>query len=278
MSAMGALLTDLTERGWQPPADDDADAVDYPDMSRELLDDIEDASPWFGVRNQVIDTLLERVGRPEALVEVGAGNGTVAAHLRATGIDVIAVEPSAIGAANCTRRGLDTIARALEDLHLPDACLPAIGVFDVIEHLEHPEPLLREAHRVLRPGGLLVVTVPALPLLWSQVDEYSGHHVRYRRATLDRLVTPVGFRREACSYFFALGIPFALVHRAVPYRLGHRRTDTDIALGAIDELNPSGRFAPVVIRLGGAIEAALIARRIRLPAGTSLGAVYRKAP
>ena len=275
---MGALMSNLLSSGWNPPRSSAASApdVDYPDAARDRLHAIEDVSPWFLVRNRVIDSLLARCGWPEALVEVGAGNGTVAAHMQAKGMDVIAIEPGAAGAANCRRRGLVTMNESLGALHFPDESLPCIGFFDVFEHLDDPGPVVREAYRTLCSDGILAVTVPALPLLWSQADEFAGHHRRYTVASLDALLAPVGFHREACSYFFALGVPFSLVQRAIPFRLGRRRSPQEMIDDSVNELNPRGRAIPTLIRWAGFLESQLIARRIRLPAGTSLGAIYRK--
>jgi SAM-dependent methyltransferase len=277
---MGTLMTGLSSLGWNPPAragtGGAAPTVDYPDDARDPLAEIEDVSPWFTVRNRVIDTLLARAAPPAGLVEVGAGNGSVASHLESTGIDVIAVEPGAAGAANCRRRGLTTFDTSLEALHFPSGSLPAVGFFDVLEHLDDPGPIVREAHRALADDGLLVVTVPAFPLLWSQADEFAGHHRRYRAAALDALVVPVGFRRVACSYYFALGVPFALVRRALPFRLGRRRSHEAMISDSVRELDPPGRLAPSLIRRAGALETRLIAAKVRIPLGTSLGAVYRR--
>ncbi len=274
---MGSLITELSAQGWLPPAaDGDGVLVDYPDEARAPLNEIEDVSAWFTTRNRIIDTLLDRVDRPSALVEIGAGNGSVAAYLQSTGIDVVAVEPGAAGAANSRRRGVVTFNQSLEALHLPDEAVPAIGAFDVLEHLDDPAAVVREAHRVLAPGGLLVLTVPAFPLLWGQIDDFSGHHLRYRLASLDALVEPIGFSRAACSYFFTLGLPFSLLNRALPYRLGRRQSDEELIEGSLRELNSPNPAVGAVIRWAGVVEAMLVARRIRLPLGTSLGAVYRR--
>jgi SAM-dependent methyltransferase len=258
---MGTLMTGLSSLGWNPPASAGtggaAPTVDYPDDARGPLAEIEDVSPWFTVRNRVIDTLLARAAPPAGLVEVGAGNGSVASHLESTGIDVIAVEPGAAGAANCRRRGLMTFDTSLEALEFPSGSLPAVGFFDVLEHLDDPGSIVREAHRALADDGLA---------------PQEGN----RAAALDALVMPVGFRRVACSYYFALGVPFALVRRALPFRLGRRRSHEAMISDSVRELDPPGRLAPSLIRRAGALETRLIAAKVRIPLGTSLGAVYRR--
>ncbi len=274
---MSKLLDDLDTLGWSLPSSGfDSGEVDYPEAARSALDEIEDRSPWFVARNGVIEDLLQRGGGAEALVEVGAGNGTVAAHLERCGLDVLAVEPSELGAANCRRRGLTTVAATLQDLQLPGRSVPAVGCFDVLEHLGDPRPLVEEVHRVLAPGGLFLVTVPAFAALWSQVDEVSGHHRRYRTSSLDDLVRPAGFVPVARSYYFSTGVPYSLAFRALPYRAGRRHGEDEVTAAMADELDPSGRLAPALVHTTAAVERRLIRRGRSVPFGSSLGAVYVK--
>src|SRR4051794_41779370 len=114
-------------------------AVDYPAEAHELLVGIEERSVWYAERNRLITAALAAGGLPRTLVEVGAGNGIVAAHLRRHGVDVVAVEPGRAGATASARRGVPTVCGMLEDLALPDDAIEAVGLFDVIEHLEDPQ-------------------------------------------------------------------------------------------------------------------------------------------
>ncbi len=274
---VGSLATDLYLLGWEPPAPGRAHpiTVDFLDESRDRLDEVEDISPWFLERNRIIDTLLGGCFCPDSLVDVGAGNGSVSAHLKQRGIDVIAVEPGAAGVANCQRRGLLTFEASLETLKFPPDSLPAIGMFDVLEHLDEPERMVREASRTLMLDGLLIVTVPAFPILWSQYDEIAGHHRRYTVTTLDSLITKQGFRRVFGSYFFSLGAPFAAIQRVIPYRLGRRKTE-EAMINETQQLAPKGSTIPRLLRLAGAAECKLLSKGRRLPFGSSIGAIYRK--
>ena len=77
-----------------------------------------------------------------------------------------------------------------------------ILMLDVLEHMEQPAEALRHARQMLRPGGKLVVTVPAFMLLWTQHDEWNQHRTRYRRRPLVELVEEQGFQVEMSRYFF----------------------------------------------------------------------------
>jgi SAM-dependent methyltransferase len=98
-----------------------------------------------------------------------------------------------------------------------DASFDLVVTTDVIEHVEDDLGSLQALHRVTRPGGFLVMTVPALPALWSAHDEVHGHQRRYRRAQLVDLVTRAGWSVERCSYWNGL-----LLGAAAATRLAER--------------------------------------------------------
>jgi hypothetical protein len=169
-------LDSLINDGWiSPPEDDsgvrnctgpDGSDVSYPESALDVLGLDGGHGFWFYHRFEAVLDLLKREG-VACLWDIGAGTGSMATRLSQAGIDVVAVEPFKAGAEASARPGVTSFCGTLQDVRLPDACLPAIGLFDVLEHLEHPEELLKEAHRVLQPDGILLVTVPALRWLWG---------------------------------------------------------------------------------------------------------------
>ncbi len=121
------------------------------------------------------------------------------------GYEAVLVEPGLTGAQNARRRGLaDVICSTLEDAEFPAHSLPAIGIFDVLEHIEDDQRFLCELQGLLRPGGRLYVTVPTYRWLWSSDDVFSGHFRRYTRASLVREMNHAGFEVEFSSYLFAM--------------------------------------------------------------------------
>jgi len=105
---------------------------------------------------------------------------------------------------------------ALDEVPLGD--LAGVGLFDVIEHIPDDIGALRAAARYLRQGGTLLVTVPAHPWLWSQVDEVSGHRRRYARNLLVRAMESTGLHVEFCRPFFGSLLPGLLLRRAIRLR------------------------------------------------------------
>ncbi|CAK17989.1 putative SAM-dependent methyltransferase [Pseudomonas entomophila L48] len=88
-----------------------------------------------------------------------------------------------------------------------------VGAFDVIEHIEQDETVLRNLTRALRPGGSLVVTVPQHRWLWSQVDEYACHVRRYSRAELVEKAQRAGLQVSYVSSFVSLLVPLMWLSR-----------------------------------------------------------------
>lgn len=245
----------------------------YEKEYQAALSAIEDRSIWFRWRNKIIAEALRRHGTPQSLWDVGAGNGSVARYLQDEGVDVVAVEPGAAGAEAAAARGVRTVIRgAFEDLHLPEGCLETVGLFDVLEHLAEPISLLRTVCRTLRGGGLLVVSVPALPALWSHADVVDGHYRRYTRRTLRTELGVSGFRVDAMNYHFAAIVPQAFLTRVVPWKLGLIHDEGPDRY--FEQLGRESRLLTSVAKVAGVAEAAW-ARLFPVPVGTSLVAAAR---
>jgi len=96
----------------------------------------------------------------------------------------------------------------------PDAARDAVIMINVLEHIADDRDVLREFHRILRPGGHLLIFVPALMALYSPLDRLFGHHRRYHRGELVEKVAAAGFRIGTCRYFDALGmLPWLIINR-----------------------------------------------------------------
>lgn len=253
---------------------DGSAAVNYPAGGFVAIESGSSGNYWFDHRADAVADALEDLGC-RSLWEVGAGSGAMSHRLEARGMSVVAVEPLLDGARQIADGATGpTFCGLLHELALPDGSLPAVGMFDVLEHLDDPEAVLAEVRRILLPGGLLVLTVPALQWLWSDEDDVAGHQLRYTRRTLRAQLRGAGFAELRASYLYASLVAPAAAIRALPYRLGRRRTG-DEALGALEaQLDP----APRVDR---AIRAVLrgeawLGERVQLPVGTSILGIYRR--
>jgi len=263
-------LKRLRERFW---AADDLASVSYPLAAQAQIATIEDSSFWFRHRNRVIGAVVRRYPPAGPILDVGGGNGAVSRALGRCGISAIVLEPGVDGSSIAHARGLTVIQANFDGELFAEGTVPAIGLFDVIEHVVDDVQLLRGSRTAMRSGGLLYVTVPALQSLWSSDDEFAGHHRRYNRLVLRAALLASGFEIVALSAFFSLLIPPTFLFRTLPSAWGSRRVkDVD---QAFKHHRPGQQLGGLMERLL-AVEHAMIARGNALPFGTSLIAVARK--
>jgi SAM-dependent methyltransferase len=132
--------------------------------------------------------------------------------------------PELIGAARAA--GLDVRAGSLpRDLVVPEGWADLVLMLDVLEHLDDDEQALHTAWKALRPGGVILVTVPAFAWLWSGHDVALGHRRRYAAGALRALVAEAGFRIEHVSYFNTLLFPLIVLARYWKRLRGDTRHD-----------------------------------------------------
>ncbi|WP_376098465.1 methyltransferase domain-containing protein [Roseomonas sp. CCTCC AB2023176] len=245
--------------------------VSYPAHGNALCLQVEDRSFWFRHRNRCIVSLVRRHGAAGPFLDVGGGNGFVAKALVAAGVDCALVEPGLDGALAAHRRGIaPVICARLEDADLPEGSAGGAGLFDVLEHLEDEAAALSAIRRLLRPGGRLFITVPALGFLFSTDDLEAGHFRRYTLARLRRMLGDTGFRVDFASYLFAPLVAPVLLLRTLPSLLRLRRPGS--AERAEAEHMPDGAAARAVDRLLDAEFRRLDSGR-PIPFGTSCLAV-----
>ena len=93
----------------------------------------------------------------------------------------------------------------------------------MLEHLEQPQLVMSEVRRVLKPGGLLITTVPAHQWLFSDFDISIGHLRRYSRKSLEKLLMENGFSSNKIQFMFLGLVLPAFILRTLPYKLGRRK-------------------------------------------------------
>jgi SAM-dependent methyltransferase len=223
---------------------------------------------WFLVRRSFVLHQAQRYAPPSParLLEVGCGTGATLRGLSSLFPDakVTGVEPAASVVQVAAAAGCDVVQGSFEQLPVAAGSVDMLLALDVLEHLDDDAAGLAEAGRALRPGGRLLVTVPALPSLWGPHDELNHHRRRYTRATLcDRLVV-AGFRIERVTYFNTVLLPLAWLERTIAKR---RQRSAMVSQPA--------PFVNAVLRRLFALELPLL-RRIDLPIGLSLLLVATK--
>jgi SAM-dependent methyltransferase len=188
----------------------------------------EDRHHWyFRGRLAVLLGALERVLPPPPLrlLEIGCGTGNVLGSLGRFGESVgveLDAELREVGRA----AGLDIRPGSLpDDIPIADGWADAVLLLDVIEHLDDDLASLRAAARFVRPGGLVVVTVPAYAWLWSAHDVALGHRRRYTMGGLHRVMETAGFHVKRLSYFNSVLFPAIAGVRLLKRLTGDRGHD-----------------------------------------------------
>ena len=226
---------------------------------------------WFVGRRRIVTALIEKFrpkAGPLAILEVGCGTGSNIEMLRRFG-EVDAIEPDEHAREFSARRtGLAIGGGYLPDgVVLEDGRYDLIVLLDVLEHIPEDRASLGVLRRKLKPGGRLLLTVPAMPGLWSAHDVAHHHQRRYTAAALRKVVEGAGFRVIHRTHFNSLLLPAVIGVRALKRLLGRE--------GGDDDKLPSGPVNRALARLFGWERHAAV--RGLLPAGVSIGLVAEPA-
>ena len=158
---------------------------------------------WYRARADCCSrsALHEYLGTPQRMLDVGSADGPSVSWMRGDhSAYAIDVDPRGL------KPGEGVCASAMA-LPFPDETFDVVGAFDVIEHCEPEVQAVSELARVLRPGGRLLVSVPAYNWAWSDHDEQAGHYRRYTRKRLVRCGRGRGAGRGAGDVWFCRGLP-----------------------------------------------------------------------
>lgn len=221
---------------------------------------------WHRLRWKVVAGHLPREG-PLQLLDIGAGAGLVGEYLERyrPGATYRFIEPI-----DSLRRHLEKRfgeAANAQDLVSFEG-IDIVTLLDVLEHQRDDGEFLSDLLGRMRPGAILIVTVPALGSLWSAWDVALGHHRRYGRRSLRELILGSSGHVEEISYLFPELVPAAFVRRL-------RQPAGRVQLAAAEEF----QFPDLPVWLNGllfAVGSATLATRRFWPFGTSLVAVLRR--
>jgi SAM-dependent methyltransferase len=220
---------------------------------------------WYRGRRRIIRAELDRLPLPAGarILDAGCGSGRTLEELVDYG-DVSGLELNPEAAALARNRQLGEVAIGrLEELPWADATFHLITCLDVIEHVPDDVAALVELRRVCRPGGWLLVTVPAYQALWSRHDEANHHYRRYSRPSLRRAAVAAGWGVARMSAFNSL-----LLAPAAAIRLAQRRRGTNN--GYTSDLDVGPAWLNDVLEWPLALEAKWLGEGRTLPAGLSL--------
>lgn len=250
-------------------------SADYPVDIYDRLCRLEQGHFWFQARNRIILRVFRRYlaqpPRPRVL-EIGCGTGYVLQGLAAEGrYELTGLEEHLAGLRHARERlpAVEFVQADARDLPY-ESVFDAVGAFDVIEHIDDDGAVLANMNRALKPGGIVVVTVPQHQWLWSATDEVAMHKRRYTRQELSAKLSAAGFATLYCTSFVTALLPIMYLSR-----LGKRQRPAASAPTDVYELEISP-VANTVCAAAMRLDEALIGIGLSLPAGGSLLAVARK--
>lgn len=224
---------------------------------------------WSRHRASVVIDSIRSMNK-QVIWELGGGDGRVGLQLAEAEIGVISIEPVYDGCAKVAKMGLPVFSGKLQDLNLPNYSLPAVGFFDVLEHIEDDKEFLKYVHSKLASSGLIFLTVPAHKWLFSEHDIALGHFRRYGLAKLVKLINESGFEIIRADYLFSVLVPAAILLRRIPFLLKKKRGVEFVLKNSEQVLQVSSiidKLLKIIFRLE---------RKTRFPFGLSIFAVAKK--
>jgi SAM-dependent methyltransferase len=189
-------------------------------VAYQQFEELERTHWWLRGRRRVYFDLLDHLlprGRKLSSLDVGCGFGGMILELQrygpAAGVDIF---PEAVEV--CRRRGIEDVREgSAYELPVGDAGYDLVAFFDCIEHLDDDLAALRESYRALRPGGHVVVTVPAYNFLYANNDKVVHHKRRYTVRRLRKRLESAGFEVRKATYvniaLFPLILPIVLLKK-----------------------------------------------------------------
>ena len=244
------------------------DPSEYAKMCR-----LEEANWWYLGRRDLVLKMAARFdnglsGKPLRILDAGCGTGMILKYLQILG-DVYGLDISKDALIFSRNRGLPSlICGSADKLPFKDELFDLVLALDVIEHIDEDLSAVRELNRVLKPGGRLILTVPAFQFLWTNHDLALHHKRRYTRSGILSILRLGGFENEKATYWnFFLFLPVATIRLLKRFHRSGDEMQTDLA--------------ELPFHLNGLLQELIgienwIIEQIDLPVGVSVMCICRK--
>jgi dolichyl-phosphate beta-glucosyltransferase len=244
-------------------------APGLPGASAAHLMATSEEAQWWNVGNRrAVQGVLASESARGPLLDVGCGGGAMLAEAPSPG-EAVGVDLAPGALRHARARGVRNLAAAdAAALPFASASFATVLALDVLEHHPRPEEMLAEIRRVLRPGGLLIATVPAFPALWSFADHVLGRYRRYTKPGLERELCAASLEPSRVTYLHSWPVPFVWAFRKLR------------AVGRLENHGAVTRLSPVLdaLLLEMTKPELRLLRRRDLPFGLFLMAVARSGP
>ena len=242
----------------------------------------EDKHWWFASRTRAILALLDKYAGPgkngRRVLDVGAGAGNMMHNLAQYGDEIVGLEynPKPIPIAH--QRGWNVRQGDAAAMPFDDNAFDIVTLLDTVEHIADEKAVLDETFRVTKPGGTMLVTVPAYMWLWSHNDVINLHHRRYTASELKRKLKAAGWNVPYCGYnnfiVFPLGAGVILLRKMLGKEPDMSSPHFDDDAYQV-EMEPAPPWMNAILETVGKVEVAML-KRFPLPWGTSIIAIAQK--
>ena len=168
----------------------------------EKYHQIEEWNWWFIARRKAILSLLKNTDKKSKILDIGCAGGPLLNDLKNQGFEnASGADFSAEAVAKCKQRGLQAYQMDAHNLQFEPNNFDLLIASDSLEHLEFDEKALKNWYNILKPGGRILVFVPAYMFLWSEHDTVNHHFRRYTKTELTKKMQQAGFTVKRSCYW-----------------------------------------------------------------------------
>lgn len=198
------------------------------------LYDLEDKHWWHIAKRKNILKFLSNFNnfKNPKILDIGCGTGKNLEELKDIG-QVYGIDSAEEAIKYCKKRDIKTVSlENAESTKFPSNHFEIITLLDVLEHT-NDEKTLKEINRIIKPGGLVLITVPAFPVLWSRWDVILGHKRRYTRRSLSNILKNHKFKIIKISYMFSFLIFPVFLIRLLKSKIFQKNYSSDFRLNNV---------------------------------------------
>lgn len=243
------------------------EAISYTHEGHQKIEKSEDVSFWFHHRSRCIQSLIKNYPS-KTIADIGGGNGKVSRMIQDMGIESLLIEPVKYATDFAWEKGQKNIIQGtIESSGTKANSLPAVGLFDVLEHIESDTSFLTQIYSKMKNEGMIYITVPAYQFLYSNFDSSVGHYRRYNLKELKTKAQQAGFKVLFTSYLFS-PLPLLMLIRKIRKRSS--------AVSQSDHVKTNSLLGRILLLILGP-ERIFIKNNWKVPFGSSCILVGKKA-
>ena len=177
-----------------------------------------------GFLKKVLDKHCRKKGETLKILDVGCGPGNLFRNLSDVG-KVFGIDISLPALSLCQKKYSNVINGKADELPVRECSFDVIILLDVLEHMADDAKAIKEIYRILKPGGIVLMTVPAYRILWGSHDEIYQHYRRYGLHEIKKVVINAGFTVKKLMAFEAVFFIPLLLFRKFKNILGYSKSD-----------------------------------------------------